>query len=148
MVGNPINEMPDAVVKLLSHVGKTVVIATVDNGGWPNIAPIAWVVAKDKQRIRMAVGAAASTVQNIYGTDRVGLYVSGDGIAVGIKGRARVLKEPMASLPFPSALVEIVVEAVEDKASLPVGVAMGQEATWDQRRQMVSDQAVEQELLG
>ena len=148
MTQNLINELPEEVLRHLSHVGRTVVIATVDAGGWPNAAPLAWVVARDNRTIRMAVNAAASTLQNIYTSGRVSLYVGGDSIAVGVKGWARVLREPMRSVPFPAALVEVVVEAVDDKTALPAGVGSAEVPTWDQRRRVVSDTAVEQELLG
>lgn len=142
-----INELPDEAVKLLSHVGKTVVIATVDSTGWPNTAPIAWAVAKDRQTIRLAVNASATTLQNIYGSDMVSLFIGGDNVAIGVKGRARLLKEPMDSVPFPMAMVEVVVEAVDDKMAEPLGAAPTGMPIWEQGRQAVSDAAVERELL-
>lgn len=142
-----INELPEDAVKLLSHVGKTVVIATVDSNGWPNAAPMAWAVAKDKQTIRMAVNASSTTLQNIYGSDKVGLFIGSDNMAIGVKGRARLLKEPMDSVPFPMAIVEIVVEAVDDKMGAPLGATPTGTPTWEQRRRAVSDTVVEQELL-
>ena len=147
MVQGAINELPEEAVKLLSHVGKTVVIATVDGNGWPNTAPIAWAIAKDKQTIRMAINASATTLQNIYGSDKVSLFISGDNIALGVKGRARLLKEPMDSVPFATAMVEVLVEAVDDKMAEPLGVTPTDMPTWEQRRRAVSDAAVEQELL-
>jgi len=144
---NVINELPEEALKHLSHVGKTVVVATVDAAGWPNTAPLTWVVAKDKQTIRMAVNAAASTLQNIHASGRVAIFIGNDAIAISVKGRARVLKEPMHSVPFPTALIEVVVEAVEDKMALPPGIGSAEVPTWDQRRRVVSDAAVEQELL-
>lgn len=147
MAQNPINELPDEAMKSLSHVGRLVVVATVDSNGWPSTAPLAWVVAKDKQTIRMAVNAAAATLQNVYDSNKVSLFISGDNVALSVKGRARVIKEPMHSVPFPTAMVEVTVEAVEDKMPLPWGLASAEVPTWAQRRRVVSDAVVEQELM-
>ena len=48
------NELPDRALNYL-QVGRLVIMATVDERGKPDTAPMSWVIALDRHTIRIAI---------------------------------------------------------------------------------------------
>jgi hypothetical protein len=111
------NELSQTAFSLLNSEITTVVIATVDEDGYPRTAPFHWIVARDTQTLRVAVNPRHVTYDNITRDGRVMVCVLDQGnIALGIKGRARVIKEEMESVPWRITLVEIEIDEVKSDA--------------------------------
>lgn len=106
-------ELPPKVFEALQQV-TYVVLATVNEEGWPDTAPFSWVLALDAKTIRLAINKDIGTLRNIRDNGKARLQVSGKGVAVSIRGRASVIKETMETTPFPTSLVEMKVEEVKD----------------------------------
>ena len=138
------NELPDRAMNYL-QVGRLVVLSTVDERGWPDSAPISWIMALDRQTLRFAVSPEVSTYRNILNNDRVMLELIGGAMTIGISGTARVVAELIPDVPFPMAMVEVSVEEVKDDSVIGRGVE-GEPVRWEDRRRSVSDIRVEQAL--
>jgi hypothetical protein len=138
------NELPDRAMTYL-QVGRLVILATVDERGWPDCAPISWIAALDRRTLRFAVSPQVSTYRNILKNDRVMFELIGGAMTLGISGTARVLAESMPDVPFPMAMVEVIVEEVKDDSIIGRGVE-GEPVRWEERRRSVSDLRVEQAL--
>ncbi|MCL5257454.1 MAG: pyridoxamine 5'-phosphate oxidase family protein [Chloroflexi bacterium] len=138
------DSLPANVVRLL-NAGKTVVAATVDADGWPNTAPMTWVVAKDEKTIRLAINKEIATYSNIAGNGRLTLSLKGQGMSLGVRGTAKIVKDQMKSVPFPCAMIEMKVEQVKDDNIIG---KVGEEGIerWEDRRRLVSDVSVANEL--
>ncbi|MBI3965932.1 MAG: pyridoxamine 5'-phosphate oxidase family protein [Chloroflexi bacterium] len=134
---------PDA-IKLLQG-DRTVVLATVDANGWPDTAPFAWAVAKDTRTVRVAVNHQVATLENIRRNGRIRICLVGGGQTISIKGNGSVVKERMASVALPTAMVEIAVEEVKNDAVM--GRIDGEKVRWDRRGEVASDSAIVGELL-
>lgn len=91
-----------------------VVVASVAPDGWPTTHVVSWALALDRSTIRLSVRHASPTIENIRHNGRLMLELIGDGIVMGVRGPARILKEHMASTPWDNALVEMQVEAIVD----------------------------------
>ena len=137
-------ELPD---RALSHlqVGRLVIMATVDGRGRPDTAPMSWVMALDHRTIRVAVSPEVSTYRNILENDRVMLSLIGGTMTLSISGRARVLAELIEDVPFPMAMVEVLVDEVKDDCMIGRGIS-DEAVRWEDRRRSVSDMRVEQAL--
>lgn len=102
---------------LLNREITTVVIATVDEDGCPRTAPFHWIVAKDMKTLRVAINPRHVTYENIKRDGRVMVCVMDQGnMAIGIKGRAQVIKEDMESVPWLITMVEIKIDEVKSDA--------------------------------
>lgn len=108
--------IPDHVVKFLSG-GQICVVSTVDADGRPSTSLMTWVVARDERTLALAVGNPGRAYTNIVERKFVAVEVLGDGVTIGLRGRAEVLREKMAKSPFPSALVVVTVDEVKDHAA-------------------------------
>ena len=137
-------ELPDRALSYL-QVGRLVIMATVDGRGRPNTAPMSWVTALDNRTIRVAVSPEVSTYRNILENDRVMLSLIGGTMTLSISGRARVLAELIEDVPFPMAMVEVLVDEVKDDSVIGRGI-MGESVRWEDRRRAVSDMRVAQAL--
>jgi len=92
------NELPQEAFDLLNKEITTVVIATVDKDGFPHTAPFHWIVAKDKKTLRVGINPRHKTYENIKRDGKVMVCViDEENIAIGIKGRAQVIKAKMES---------------------------------------------------
>lgn len=141
-------QLPDVLVHRLRHAGsRPVTLSTVDEHGRPNSAPISWIVARDARTLRVAVTHNTDTLRNVRRNGRVCITVLGSGLAMTVTGRGRVVKDTMDSLPFPTAMVEIDVEAVKDDGELRTGPSETDEVSWSKRRASMSDARVQSELL-
>lgn len=119
--GRPSAEMPDELVRYLAG-GKLVVVATVDEEGWPYTMVMNWAVAKDASTLRLCMDHRTKSLANVRANGRVMLEVIGDGLIYGVRGTASVVRETMERAPVPSAMVEVGVELV--KRDLPAGVTV------------------------
>ena len=102
--------------------GRLVVVATVDEQGWPYTMVMNWAAARDAKTVRLSLDRRTRTLANIRRNGRVMLEVLADGVIVGVRGSARIIQEEMAHAPIPSAMVELTVETV--KRDLPQGVGV------------------------
>jgi hypothetical protein len=112
-------EMPDDLVRYLSG-GRLVVVATVDEQGWPYTMVMNWAVARDPRTVRLCIDHRTQSLRNIRANGRAMVEVIGAGMVYGVRGAARVIVESMQHAPIPSAMVEVAVDLV--KRDLPDGV--------------------------
>jgi predicted pyridoxine 5'-phosphate oxidase superfamily flavin-nucleotide-binding protein len=138
------NELPDRAMNYL-QVGRLVILSTVDERGWPDAAPISWITALDRRTLRLAVSPQVSTYRNILKNERVALELIGGAMTLGISGRAHVITESIEAVPFPMAMVEVIVDEVKDDSVIGRG-AEGEPIRWEDRRRSVSDIRVENAL--
>ena len=111
------NELPRRAFELLNKEITTVVIATVDEDGYPRTAPFHWIVAKNKKTLRVAVNPHHVTCENIKRNEKVMVCViDQNNTAIGIKGRAKVIKEAMETVPWHICIVEIEIEQIKSDA--------------------------------
>ncbi len=111
------NELSQEAFSLLNKEITTVVIATVDEDGCPRTAPFHWIVAKDKKTLRVAVNPRHVTYENIKRDGRVMVCVLDQGnTAIGIKGRAKIIKNDIESVPWTITMVEIGIDEVKSDA--------------------------------
>lgn len=106
-------ELPPKAVEALAG-GRLVVVATVDEHGWPYTMVMNWAAARDAKTIRLSLDRRTRTLANIRRNGRVMLEVLADGVIVGVRGSARIIQEEMAHAPIASAMVEVTVEGVKD----------------------------------
>ena len=111
---------PEAVAWLQSE--RLVVLASASAGGDPASHVVSWVLAVDARTVRLAVRHAALAVEHVRATGRLALELLGDGMAIGVRGSARVVREHMDSTPQGNALIELTVEDVV--SHLPRGLAL------------------------
>ncbi len=104
--------MPDELIAWLSG-GKIVVVATVDEDGWPYTMIMNWAVATDARTVRLSVDRRTKTLRNIEANGRVMIEVLGDGLVYAVRGAARTILEVMQHAPIPSAMVEVAVDMVK-----------------------------------
>lgn len=110
-------ELSSALLDLFSKRITTIVIATVDEDGWPRTAPVNFVVAPDRKCLRMALSKNHRTLQNIRRDGRVMVSVMDEGdVAASIRGRGRVLRESMM-VNYSASVVEVTVLEVKNDAS-------------------------------
>ena len=107
------SELPPEAVEALAG-GRLVVVATVDEDGWPYTMVMNWAAARDARTVRLSLDQRTRTLANIRRNGRVMLEVMADGVIIGVRGRARIIQEEMAHAPIPSAMVEVTVELVKD----------------------------------
>lgn len=119
MSGPSLDAMPPELVDYLAG-GRLVVVATVDEDGWPYTMVMNWAAARDAKTVRLSVDRRTRSLKNIIANGRVMLEVIGDGLIYGVRGAATVIQEEMRHAPVPSAMVEVAVELV--KRDLPPGV--------------------------
>lgn len=112
-------ELPPEAVEALSG-GRLVVVATIDEDGWPYTMVMNWAAARDARTVRLSLDRRTRTLANIRRNGRVMLEVMADGVIVGVRGSARIIQEQMAHAPIPSAMVEVTIEFV--KSDLIEGV--------------------------
>ena len=111
------SELPEDAFELLNK-GTTVVVATVDEDGYPRTAPIALVAAPNRKTLRVCIRPHKFSYKNIVRNGKVMVCVIGEGnIAIGVKGRAEVINEDVGGHPtVPSPIVEIRIEEVKSDA--------------------------------
>jgi hypothetical protein len=90
------------------------IVATVDPDGRASTTLMSWVVIVDGRTLRLCVDTRSRTFQNLVERPAVGIEILADGVTWGVKGEARVLRQQMASTPFPCALVEVAIDEARD----------------------------------
>jgi Pyridoxamine 5'-phosphate oxidase len=138
------NELPEKAMNYL-QVGRLVIMATVDERGWPDTCPISWIVAVDSKTLRLAVSKEVSTYRNVLQNENVMISLLGGAMTLGIRGRASVLADDMDDIPLPMAVVEVQVDEVKDDSIIGRGIE-GMLVKWEERRRAVSDMRVENAL--
>ncbi|NWG10024.1 MAG: pyridoxamine 5'-phosphate oxidase family protein [Nitrososphaerales archaeon] len=129
--------MPTQLVNFLQG-GKTAVLATLDQQGLPHTALFSWVVAKDSKHVRLAIGKGSTTLKNIRSNGKLTISVQGPGMAYGVKGKAKVIKDTIKSSPMPCVLVELVVEQVKDDNAPGITITTGIGYKWDQNPEQMA----------
>lgn len=110
------DELPEDVVEVLTRPpGDAVaIVATVDDDGAPRTATFGAMRPVGPRELRFACNRAHATYDNITRDGRVMVATfAPPDVAVGIRGRARVVKERMDSLPE-DAVVHLEVESVKN----------------------------------
>jgi len=101
------------------------VAGTVGADGAPNTCPVTLIYAKDERTLLLATLRASTTTANLRGDGRVSLEILGsEDLVLGIQGRVRLLKEPMA-MSDAMAMWEVKVEKVKQDTSPAQRVIQG-----------------------
>jgi hypothetical protein len=120
------DELPQDVYELLRTKAVDVVIATVDEDGFPRTAPYGLIRALDRKTLRVGMGPGKRTYANIVRDGKVMICVLAAGnIALGIRGRARVIKERMESIRLHAAIIEIDILEVKSDALTWAPISQG-----------------------
>ena len=111
------SELPENAFELLNK-GTTVVVATVDEDGYPRTAPIGLIAAPNRKTLRLGIGPHKFSYKNIVSNGKVMVCVIDEGnIAIGVKGIAEVINEDVGGHPtIRSPIVEIKIEEVKSDA--------------------------------
>ena len=111
------NELPDDAFELLNK-GTTVVVATVDEDGYPHTAPIGCVGAPDKKTLRLGIGRSKETYRNIKRNGKVMVCIMDrDNIAISVKGIAETVKEIQLTSSWNMPITDIKIEQVKSDAT-------------------------------
>lgn len=101
------------------------VVATVDEDGFPHIAPFGSMRAVTPKLMRFIAHRFHDTLSNLKRDPRVVVaMVSDPDIAVSIKGNARIVEEPF-TLDENYALVEIDIDEVKNDMPVRIGIETG-----------------------
>lgn len=101
------------------------VVATVDEDGFPHIAPFGSMRAVTPKLMRFIAHRYHDTLSNLKRDPRVVVaMVSDPDIAVSVKGNARIVEEPF-TLDENYALVEIDIDEVKNDMPVRIGIETG-----------------------
>ena len=101
------------------------VVATVDEDGFPHIAPFGSMRAVTPRLMRFIAHRYHDTLTNLKRDSRVMVaMISDPDIAVSIKGNARIVEEPF-TLDENYALVEIDIDEVKNDMPVRIGIETG-----------------------
>ena len=105
----------DNALRIALGRGTSVVLATVSENGEPSTAFCSWVISAGPQTIAIALDSRSTGHRNITaGRNYVALEVMADELIFSVRGRARIAKEQLRSVPFPCSLVTVQVHDVRD----------------------------------
>jgi hypothetical protein len=105
------------------------VVATVDEDGFPHVAPFGSMRAVTPSLLRFIVYRYHDTLSNLKRDSRVSVaLISAPDIAVSIHGDARVVEEPF-TLDEGYALIEIDIREVKNDMPVRIGINSGIEIT-------------------
>ena len=96
---------PEAVAWLQSE--RLVVLASASRDGDPASHVVSWALAVDARTVRLAVRHAAPAVEHVRATGRLALEILDDGMAIGMRGSARLVREYMDSTPRGNAMIGV-----------------------------------------
>ncbi len=123
------------------------VAGTVGADGAPNTAPVSLIYAKDENTLLVATLRTSTTTANLRRDGRVSLEIFGsDDLVIGIQGRMRLAKEPMACSDA-MALWEMQVEKVKQDTSPAQRVVQGPTSVARSEKAAAFEQAVMAELV-
>jgi flavin reductase (DIM6/NTAB) family NADH-FMN oxidoreductase RutF len=84
------------IMNLINKTKITAVLATVSEDGWPNTAPMHLITAINEIKLRLSIGKMHDTYNNIKHNGRVMINIlEKDDTAISIKGKARIVRDPM-----------------------------------------------------
>lgn len=119
------DKLPHNVRDLFNQETTSVVLSTVTSQGYPHAMPVHLLCAPDEKTVLMALVKNHQTTVNIRDNGKAMLTVlDGEDIAVGIKGTAAVVKEPMDANKAMVA-VEFKVEEIKSDTTPTVVVTQG-----------------------
>lgn len=119
------NALPQEIVDLFNKELTTVIVSTVTDEGYPHAMPVHLLAAPDDKTIRMALVKAHQTTANIKNNGKAFITVlEGEDLAVGIKGTARVTREPMEGNGA-MVMIEFKVEEIKSDTTPTVIVSDG-----------------------
>lgn len=108
-------DLPEKLFNFLNE-GAPALLLTVDEDGYPHTA-MTWVVARDRQTIRLGGDIGSTTLVNLDREGRAGLQIIGpDNLIFLIKGRVRQIKERIEAAAFPIAMMELTVAEAKDQS--------------------------------
>ncbi len=108
------NTLPPEVKDLFNRESTTVVLSTVTPERYPHAMPVHLLCAPDEKRILICLVKNHQSTLNIKDNGKVMVSaLDGEDIAVGIKGTAKVVKEPMEAN---KAMTAIEIEVAEVKS--------------------------------
>lgn len=138
------NELPEAALAMLDgsraaeHVGKVILLLTVDEAGFPHVAQLSAgeVVATGRRQLRLAVFAASHTTANIRRTGDITLALVEPGLSCYVKARATVTgkriqpgpTQPMEAMRVDARVEDVVVDS-EVGAAIVAGPRYRREAS-------------------
>ena len=95
--------------------GTVVVLASVSPDCVPTTALCSWIVAKGAHKLAMAIDKRSSAYTSFsQGSNHVALEIMADDILLSVRGTATIVKDTLASVPFPCALVTVDVNEIRD----------------------------------
>lgn len=119
------DSLPEEVVDLFKKELTTVVLSTLSPEGFPHAMPVHLIYAPNDKTLRMALVKSHQTTINIKNNDKGFITVlEGTDIAMGIKGTARVVKEPMEGNAA-MCMVEFNIEQIKSDTTPTVIVTEG-----------------------
>ncbi|ADG82187.1 pyridoxamine 5'-phosphate oxidase family protein [Thermincola potens] len=119
------DSLPPELFELFKQEATTVIVSTISEDGYPHALPVHLLTAKDNKTVRMALMKGHQTTQNIKINGKAFITVlEGPDIALGIKGTARVVREPMEGNAA-MVMVEFNVEEVKSDTTPTVVVVQG-----------------------
>lgn len=117
--------MPSEIVDLFNKQITTVIVSSISKEGYPHALPVHLVTAKDNKTLHLALAKAHKTVENIKLNENVFItVVDGNDTALGIRGKAKVIKEPMDG-NIAVCMLEVKVEEIKSDTSPTAAVASG-----------------------
>ena len=119
------NTLPAEVIDLFNKELTTAIISTVTEDGFPHAMPVHLMFAPDHSTIRLALMCVHKTVANIKNNSKAFITIlEGPDIALGIKGSAKVIREPMNNSSA-MCMVEFKVEEIKSDTTPTVIVVEG-----------------------
>lgn len=98
---------------------KVILIATVDDNGWPHPALLSYfeVIAKDRRNVRVASYGKSKTAGNMRQNGKLTLVIVDTRAAYYVKGAVEELAGAMRSAPYNAKLNVCVSEVLADEAN-------------------------------
>lgn len=95
--------------------GTGAILATVAEDGLPSTAFCSWMVSAGPERLALALDSRSTAHRNIAaGSAKVALEILADDLILAVRGEARIIKEQLRTVPFPCALVSVMVAEIRD----------------------------------
>ncbi len=124
------------------------ICGTIDEDGTPHTAPISLIIAKDERTLLIGLQGENVTTKNLRRSGWASLAALGpDDLSVGIKGKIRIIKEPMDCNAV-MVVGEMAVEAVKQDTSPASVVVSGPSSRPRSERGQAFAESVIAELRG
>ena len=98
---------------------KVILLATVDEGGWPHLAILSYfeVVAKDQRNLRLATYYNSRTTRNMRANGKATISIIDERIVYYVKGKVEEITDEMKCAPQNSILHFQVEQVLADAAN-------------------------------